>query len=256
MEPGRLLRRRLLDALEIPLVDVPLARGGEGLDGLTVAFLSDLHAGHFMEPEDLARIFRAVEERRPDLICLGGDLVERGRTGVEAFAGLEAPLGVFAVPGNHEYHLGQDLSSWRRGLEGLGVRVLLNEGAPVRRGGAGLWLAGVDDLSHGRPDLEAALAGRPDGWPAILLSHHPDMFVEAADRGVDLTLSGHTHAGQIAPLAGRSASHSRMGWFRGSYERDGARLYVGRGVGTTLLPIRIGAPPEIPIIRLSLSARR
>jgi predicted MPP superfamily phosphohydrolase len=139
------------------------------------------------------------------------------------------------------------------------VRVLTNVGVRLQRDGATLWLCGVDDLTEGEPDLRAALHGREEGEPAVLLSHHPDFFFEAAAADVDLTLSGHTHGGQIRIGGWAPLHHSRLGYQKGWYEMEGCRLYVGRGVGVTLLPLRIGAPPEIPMLRFTapvLAARQ
>src|SRR5690606_3901908 len=134
--------------------------------------------------------------------------------------------------------------------ERAGVQVLCNRGVRLARGRASLWLCGVDDLTEGRPDVDAALAGRDAGEPCVMLSHHPDLFPEIAERGVDLTLSGHTHGGQIAPFGLVPIRHSAHGYDRGAFARDGSRLYVGRGIGAVILPLRIGAAPELPIITL------
>ena len=144
---------------------------------------------------------------------------------------------------------------WRSFLEEHGVEVLTNRGRRLERNGESLWLAGVDDLTHGEPDLAAALAGARDHEPIVLLSHHPDMFVEASWVGVDLTLSGHTHGGQITPFGWTPFRHTRLGYWRGHFEDAGAQLYVGRGIGTTGVPLRIQAPPELPILRLRTRSR-
>jgi predicted MPP superfamily phosphohydrolase len=156
------------------------------------------------------------------------------------------------VPGNHDRGVEPDLRLWRGALEAHGVRVLVNDGVRIEEDGGRLWLAGADDLGLGRPDLGRALAGcRPDE-PILLMTHQPDLFVEATHAGVDLTVAGHTHGGQIviAGFAPWLRNHSRLGWYRGHYRAEGAQLYVGRGVGATFLPVRIGAPPEIPILTL------
>lgn len=251
---GRWLRRRLDDALCLEEAHLPLGRSGPGLAGLRIAWLSDLHAGHFMTEDDLCRIFERVADCEPDLVLLGGDLVDRRAEEIlllgKALSLLRPPLGVFAVPGNHEYDVEPDLGLWQSFLGEHGVEILTNRGLRLERGSSSLWLAGVDDLTHGRPDLAGALDGVREDEPAVLLSHHPDMFCEAAWAGVDLTLSGHTHGGQIT-LWGRTVlRHTRLGYWRGRFESDGAWLHVGSGVGTTHLPLRIHAPAEIPLIRL------
>ena len=258
---GRWLHRRLHGGLEVSRVVVRLWRGGPELSGLRIAFVSDLHAGHYMDEAELERLFERVAAEEPDLVCLGGDLVDSHRDEILHFRAplsrLRPPLGVFAVPGNHEYAAEADLKQFHDVLGEAGVRVLVNEGTRIRHGDdASLWLAGVDDHSHGRPDLGVALHGAREDEPVVLLSHHPDFFYEAASVGVDLTLAGHTHGGQIV-FAGRTPlRHSVLGYWRGHFEDDGAQLYVSRGAGVTLLPLRIGAPGEITIVRLMTSDDR
>ena len=99
-------------------------------------------------------------------------------------------------------------------------------------------------------DLGAALAGRREDEPAVLLSHHPDLFVESARHDIALQLSGHTHGGQVRLFGWAPITHSRNGYYSGLYERNGSRLYVGRGVGVSFAPVRVGARPEVPILRL------
>lgn len=255
---GRWLRGRLEAQRRFPEIPLRLARGGEELDGLRIALISDLHAGCFMTEHDLCRIFERVAETRPDLVCLVGDLVEsRAEESLlvgKALPLLQPPLGVFAVPGNHEHRADPGLRLWRRCLEEHGVTVLLNEGRRLRCGAASLWLAGLDDLMRGEPDLPAALEGVREEEPILLLAHHPDHFAEAAGAGIDLTLSGHTHGGQITWRGRTPLRHSRLGLWHGHHRHGHAQLYVSRGVGTTGLPLRIHAPAELPVIRLRTRA--
>lgn len=256
LPPGRWLHQRAQRGLQFSEVDMTLRRGGEGLHGLRIAFLSDIHAGSFMNCSDLQRIFARVAASAPDLVCLGGDLINTREREIlmfrEALALLRPPLGVYAVPGNHDHFWGRDLGLWEAFLREQGVRVLVNRGERVERNGHGLWVAGVDDLTEGQPDLAAALDGHRDDEPVLLLSHHPDFFFECAAAGVDLTLSGHTHGGQIMIFGWTPLNHSLFGYWNGWFEEDRARLYVSRGVGVTLLPLRIGASPEIPVVRLQV----
>jgi hypothetical protein len=252
--PGEWICSYLERNRELTRVEVPLARGGGDLDGLLIAFLSDLHVGHYLDETDLLRLCERVSRARPDLVCLGGDLVNVFHDEIprmaKALALLEPPLGKFAVPGNHDYYADPGLRRWREVLESCGVTVLLNAGQRVARGRASLWVAGVDDLRKGQPELGHALVGRHADEPVLLLSHHPDFFEEARAVGVDLTLSGHTHGGQIL-LAGRTPlRHTRHGYWSGRFERDGAQLYVGRGAGVSLLPLRAGTRGEVPLLTL------
>lgn len=251
---GGWLKRRIERGRELTDVDLTLARGREGLHGLRIAFVSDLHAGTFMSESDLMRLFAEIAESGPDLVCLGGDLVNSHSEEMLWYRRplqlLDPPLGIFAVPGNHEYAAERDLKVFRAVLSEVGARVLVNEGERLHRDGDPVWIAGVDDHSLGRPDVGLALHGSSEKEPVILLSHHPDFFQEAASVGVDLTLSGHTHGGQIV-LGGRTpCKHTTLGYWSGHFQDEGAQLYVSRGGGVTMLPIRIGAPAEIPILRL------
>ena len=253
LPPGRVIHR-YVQRLEFNEVQISLLRGGAGLDGMRIVFLSDIHAGSYMNEADLRTIFARVAAIEPDLVLLGGDLINTREREIlmyrEAIPLLDPPLGVFAVPGNHDHFWGKDLGLWSPFLRELGVTILDNSGVRLEHNGSALWLAGVDDLTEGEPDLGSALRGSNPDEPVVLLSHHPDFFYEASPVRVDLTLSGHTHGGQVLLFGRALISHSRLGYLRGEFEENGARLYVGRGVGVTLLPIRIGARAEIPILTL------
>ena len=248
------LHRRVRDHLEMPSLSCPLRSGAQGPDGLRLAFVTDVHAGSFLDAVDLAEIFRRVQQSSPDLVLFGGDLVNTREQEIELFAdGLRelAPrYGVYAVPGNHDHYYGEDISRWKAFLEDRGVAVLDNRGVRVEHAGGSLWLCGVDDLTEGVPDLRAALDGRRPGETTLLLSHHPDFFFEASAAGVDLQLSGHTHGGQIRVGGKAPLHHSRLGYEQGWFREGQSKLYVSRGVGVTLVPIRVGAPPEVPVFTL------
>ena len=246
--------RRLLCPAQLSPVELRLARGGDGLDGLRIALVSDVHAGTFMDEADVARMFEQVAEARPDLVCLAGDLVNDRPEQMLCFRRplqtLAPRFGVWAVPGNHEYAAERDLKLFRDVLSEAGVRLLLNEGERLLVRDSPLWMAGVDDYNLGAPDVPLAVHGADPDEPILLLSHHPDLFPESASLGVDLTLAGHTHGGQIV-LGGRTPlRHTRLGFWRGHFRARGAQLYVSRGVGVTILPLRIGARAEIPILTL------
>ncbi|MCC6785144.1 MAG: metallophosphoesterase [Planctomycetes bacterium] len=247
------LHRRALARLEY--TEVPLAVGARAdLDGLRIAFLTDLHVGSFLDEATLLGICEDVVRQKPDLICLGGDLVNSRPEEIELLDGplraLRAPLGVYAVPGNHDHRWIADMGAWQDYLESRGVEVLANRGRRIARGSGSFWLCGVDDLTDGRPDMRRALVGRLPGEPTVMLAHQPDHFPEAAGFGVDLVLSGHTHGGQVKLMGWAPISHTRHGFVDGGFEDNGSRLYVSRGVGTTVLPLRVGTRPEIPFIRL------
>jgi predicted MPP superfamily phosphohydrolase len=153
--------------------------------------------------------------------------------------------------GNHDYFT--DGEEMVRALERAGLDVLRNRGVEIRRGEEVLYLAGVDDTWTHRNDVTQALAERPTGTPAVLLAHDPALFPEAAAHQVDLTLSGHTHGGQIGvPFLTKRFNLARlMTQFTTGIYRDGPSiLYVNRGLGATGLPVRVAVPPEIAVITL------
>ncbi|MCB9887958.1 MAG: metallophosphoesterase [Planctomycetes bacterium] len=257
--PSRWLHRWAQRGLGFPEIEIPLRRGAPGLDGLRIAFVSDIHAGSYMDERDLCRIFAKIAARKPDVVCLGGDLINTREREIllfrRALAEVAPPLGVFAVPGNHDHFWGKDLGLWSPFLREQGVEVLTNRGVRIERDGGALWLAGVDDLTEGEPDLDQALRGARHDEPVILLSHHPDFFFEAAAVGIDLTLSGHTHGGQICVLGKAAILHSAFGYQGGHYREADSTLFVSRGVGATVLPLRIGAPAEVPIFTVRIANR-
>jgi uncharacterized protein len=253
--PGmRWLHRRIHRHLELTPLALPLRPGAHGLDGLRIAFVSDVHAGSYCNEDDLVRLFDRVQAMEPDLVLFGGDLINTRDREILLFQRplrrLRPRYGMFAVPGNHDHFFGPDIGLWRTFLEEQGVRVLMNRGCRIEHGGSSLWLCGVDDLTEGTPDLAAALAGRRPGETAVLLSHHPDFFFEAAAVDIDLQLSGHTHGGQVRIAGWAPIHHSRFDYERGWFSENDCRLYVSRGAGVTVLPLRIDAAPEIPIVTL------
>ena len=229
-------------------------------DGLRIGLLSDLHAG--VPHAGLSQIARAVErlnDEAPDATLLLGDYVDAhpvwgGRLAPELIArelgALRAPLGVYAVLGNHDWKQAGD-RMWTA-LQNAGLEVLENR--VMCRGG--VYFAGLADLRRRRPDLPGALAGVPAGAPVVLLSHDPDVFPYVPTR-VSVTVSGHTHGGQVAiPYVRRLAIPSRYGerYARGHVVEDGRHLYVTSGLGTSGLPVRLFAPPEVVVLELVSAA--
>jgi uncharacterized protein len=221
------------------------------LDGYRVAHISDIHCGSYTPPSRVQRWMDMINRLQPDLVAVTGDLIVSGDRYTEAVAEvlgtLRARDGVFACMGNHDYFT--DGEAFAQRLSRHGLIVLRNRGERVR----GLWVAGVDDTWTRRNDMARALAERPDGAPAILLAHDPNLFPEAVERGVALTLSGHTHGGQLAvPGLSRRLNLARLitAFTAGLYRIGDATLYVSRGAGTTGPPVRLGARAEIAILTL------
>jgi uncharacterized protein len=232
-----------------------------GRPPLRLLLLADLHAsGPHMTAARLGAIVAAAAAERPDLVLLLGDyvgthLLKTSRVSPEEVAGelggIEAPLGLAAVLGNHDRKGGS--GRMRRALEGEGIRVLEDEAVRIEGTGGPLWLAGVADPFGRRPNLEKTLAAVDgDDAPVLLLSHSPDVFPQVPPR-VALTVAGHTHGGQvrlpwIGPLVTCSAHGNR--YARGLVVEEGRRLFVTSGLGTSLLPVRFGCPPEICVLEI------
>lgn len=237
---------------------VPIARWPAALGPLRIVALADLHTGApHTTVEKLRDIVATVNAARPDLIVLLGDYVIHGVVGgrfvepeptAAALRDLSAPLGVFAVLGNHDWWY--DGGRVTRALEGAGIRVLEDTAVSVTANGRPLWIAGVSDVLTRRADLTRALAPVPDGAPVIVLTHNPDLFVRMPAR-VLLTLAGHTHGGQVnVPVLGRLIVPSRYGerYAIGHVHENGRDLFVTPGIGTSIVPVRFRVPPEISLI--------
>ena len=253
----------LLDRfLTVASAEIPIENLPPSFDGTTVLFLSDVHAGPFLSRAALAGAFARLATLDADLVIHGGDLATSNVREVlhheEAVAGLTGRLGAFAVYGNHDHYTG-DVAGVSQFLASCGVRVLNNDAIAVSRGGARIALAGIDDWNIGRPDLDNALATAgvvaPDA-PVVLISHNPDAFPEAAARGVALTLSGHTHGGQVRiPGCPVLVKMSRYRLDEGRYEHNGSQIVVSRGLGVCGIPIRLACAPEAVLVTLRVAVQ-
>jgi len=232
----------------------------EALRGFTIVQLTDIHAGSTIGRAFLEDVVRRTNDLDPDVVAITGDLadgpVSSLRGEVEPLRGLRARHGVFFVTGNHEYYSG--VVPWLAFLTRLGIRVLRNERVSVEHLGAKLDIAGVDDWmatgmspGHG-PDLRRALAGRDVHRTLVLLAHEPKQIFEAAELGVSLQLSGHTHGGQIFPF--NYFVRLQQPYIRGLHEHGGTQLYVSPGTGYWGPPMRLGVPGEITRIVLEVAA--
>lgn len=249
---GVAIRRRWVIEREVEIAIPGLPKA---FDGYRIAQLSDLHIGGLTPREVGESWARRANALAPDLIAVTGDLTTSGTAFhediAEVIAKLRAPDGVMVAMGNHDYYgEGEPLVRLLRERDAV---VLRNEGATIERDGERLFVAGVDDNWSRRDNLDKALAAREKGVSTVLLAHDPVMFREAKEAKVQLTLSGHTHGGQIAlpffpkrlNLANLTHKHSL-----GLYREGGCALYVHAGLGTTGPPMRLGAAPEIAILVL------
>jgi len=233
---------------------IRLTRLPKSFDGFRIAQLSDLHISPFMPADEIRRCVNITNQLKPDLVVMTGDylLWDPAAQGdvVQALAGLRAPYGVFGSLGNHE-SITDTEESITRLFAAQGIHLLRQERAAIRLGGDTINLIGVDDSI---PDDKAVEGLVTPGTVNIVLNHNPNDFDQAAELGFDLMLAGHTHGGQLSlEFLHRGLSLARLetpyvsGWF----EKSGRQLYVNRGIGTTILPIRLGARPEITILELS-----
>ncbi|WP_437936413.1 metallophosphoesterase [Sorangium sp. So ce341] len=241
-------------------VRVRLRRLPAAMSGFRIVQLTDLHIGPTIGRAWLERVVAQVNALKPDLIAITGDLVdgsvEELREHTAPLAELRARHGVFFVTGNHEYYSG--VEAWIAELGRLGVRVLRNERVSIGDADHSFDLAGVDDWSargmgrdHG-PDLGRALAGRDPSRELVLLAHQPKQILDAAERGVGLQLSGHTHGGQIFPWG--LFVRLDQPYVAGLSSHGESQIYVSRGTGYWGPPMRVGAPSEISLIELEGAA--
>jgi predicted MPP superfamily phosphohydrolase len=251
VEPRRVRVRR---------VELRLDRWPRVYDGFRLALVSDLHAGTpHVGVEQVERVAQLVDGEGPDLVALLGDYVDdeaafaetvRPADVARALARIRAPLGRVAVLGNHDWRTGGERV--RGALRDAGIEVLENEARLLRDARVPLWVAGLADATERVPDVVAALGAVPQDAALLVLSHDPDLFPRVPARAA-LTVSGHTHGGQVdIPLVRRWVIPSRFGdrYAAGHVEEDGRHLFVTRGVGTSAWPIRFRSRPEIVVLTL------
>jgi hypothetical protein len=248
---------------------------------LRIAVIADIHACEpWMSADRISGICEQANRLEPDIILLLGDYVSGMHLATShipsaewsrAMAGLTAPLGVHAVLGNHDYW--EDLAFQRdpkttpfvrTALEAIGVSVYVNAAARLEKDGFGFWIAGLGDQVALRPgkrfersgwsgldDLPVTLAAVDDDAPVLLLAHEPDIFPTVPDR-VSLTLSGHTHGGQINLFGWKPVVPSRYGarYAGGLVEEAGRHIVVSRGLGCSVLPVRVMSRPEVVLLEL------
>lgn len=230
-------------------------------NGLKVAVISDLHVGSpYWGIGSLQKVIDATNNEHPDLILLLGDYVIQGVRGghfvapeiiADHLTNFRSRLGVITVLGNHDWWF--DGQRVRRALESHGIRVLDNDALRITDRGQAFWLCGLQDLWTRGDRVGAALARISDDEPVLVMTHNPDVFPEIPAR-VSLSLAGHTHGGQVnLPIVGRPMVPSRFKqrYAYGLIEESGRKLYVTGGVGTSIIPVRIGVRPEVVILTLN-----
>jgi predicted MPP superfamily phosphohydrolase len=242
-------------AVRVDRRTIPVPRLPQAFRGTTVAFLTDIHHGPYVDLQYVVSIVRTANLLRPDLVVLGGDYSLRDAKYIgpclDVLAGLRAPMGVYGVLGNHDYWHG--LRETRDGLRAAKVTELANAGVWFERDGERFRLAGVDDLWEGSPDVGAALGDTTRGDCCLLVSHNPDVAEGIIDPAVGLVLSGHTHGGQVVfPGYGAPWAPSKYGakYLSGLCEAPRTKVFVSRGLGVAAVPVRLNCRPEINLITL------
>ncbi len=238
-------------------------------NGYKIAHISDLHNAEF--GENNSTLIKMLQEQEPDIIAITGDLVDSDHTNMEVSVEFcrqalqVAPC--YYVPGNHEAWLGERYNELENQLKDIGVNVLRNESMKLSSGNDTVWIMGVDDpdfvdrssmfdLSDGIISKEIEKADAPLGYK-ILLSHRPEVFETYVQEGIDLVLSGHAHGGQVRiPFVGGLVAPNQ-GFFPeydgGVYSMENTHMVVSRGIGNSIIPVRINNRPEIVFVTLHSS---
>jgi predicted MPP superfamily phosphohydrolase len=247
-------------------IEVPLLRLPEAFDGFAIVQLSDFHYDAYFTVVPIRAAVEMVNRLNPDLIVLTGDFVttsvlkdylhnaKEAANQAEPCAAilgqLRAGLGTVAIVGNHD--AASDPARISGVLQSHGITMLRNRAVPVERGVARIWLAGLDSIMEGKPDIESTLRGIPKSEAIVVLVHEPDFADVVTKYPVDLQLSGHSHGGQIwipgigAPWLPDFAQR----YPRGMYRIGGLTLYTNIGLGTIRVPVRLNCPPEVTLFTL------
>jgi predicted MPP superfamily phosphohydrolase len=235
---------------------IALRRLPQAFESFRIVQLSDIHHGPFSDKNQIERAVETANRLKPDIIALTGDYISKERhyaaPCAEMLGKLKARYGVFAVLGNHDHWTDAALITDLFRAEG--ITVLVNQGMRFELKGSAFWLAGVDDTMVGLEDISLALAGARADEMKLLLAHNPIVLRRAARADVDLVLSGHTHGGQVAFRSEPNSSGGpRRRLLKGLGRLGNTQIYVNRGLGTVVLPIRYGCPPEISLLELRRS---
>ena len=231
----------------------------EDLDGLRIVQLTDIHLSPFLAERELARAVAMANETNAHVALVTGDMISFHRDPLDLclkhLAGLRAEAGIFGCLGNHEVYAQAEDYATEQGAR-LGIRYLRSEAVRLKFGGAAMNLAGVDYQRFRKPYLAGAEKMIEPGTLNVLMSHNPDVFPVAAHQGYDLTIAGHTHGGQVRVEILREDLNVARFFTRyvdGLYREGNRSIFVSRGIGTIGLPARLGAPPEVALLRLCRS---
>jgi predicted MPP superfamily phosphohydrolase len=240
------------NSISVENIKIKLKRLPKELDGFRLVHLSDIHHSPFTSLEHISRVVEVSNRLKPDMFVLTGDYVSHETEYIapvaEVLATLKAEHGIYACLGNHDHWTDADLVTHL--FRGEGINLLINEGFRFEARGSKFWLAGVDDLMVGKTDVRAALDGSKEDEFKLLLAHNPQIVRRAARYNVDLMLSGHTHGGQVKLRDEEKRILPRRRLSSGLHRRQNTQVYITRGIGTVVVPIRYQCPPEVSVIEL------
>ncbi|NNE68092.1 MAG: metallophosphoesterase [Pyrinomonadaceae bacterium] len=240
------------NSLVVEETRIELNRLPSKLDGLRVLHLSDTHHSPFTDIEHIERAIEISNGLEPDVVVLTGDYVSHETEYIgpvaDQLGSLRSEFGIYACLGNHDHWTDADAVS--KALAGTGIRVLNNEGFRLEARGQAFWMCGVDDYMVNLTDVPAALSGSYPDEMKMLLAHNPIILRQAAKHGVDVMFSGHTHGGQVK-IRDKERPSIRRKLSSGLHRRKETQVYITRGIGTVVLPVRYQCPPEISLIELA-----
>lgn len=251
---SRLARYALNEAnsLSLERVEIKLERLPKKLDGFRIIHLSDIHHSPFTNLEHITRTVKIANRLKPDMFVLTGDYVSHETEFIapvaQVLSKLEAEFGTHACLGNHDHWTDADeiIKYFRQEK----INLLINEGFRMTVRDSSFWLGGVDDYMVGKTDVPASLRGSFPDEMKVLLAHNPVIIRQAARFGIDLMFSGHTHGGQVKVRESKNKLFARRKLTNGLHRRKNTQIYITRGIGTVVLPVRYQCPPEISLIEL------
>jgi predicted MPP superfamily phosphohydrolase len=243
------------NTFQVEEVKIFLKKLPKELDGFRLVQLSDIHHSPFTSSEFIAQIVKTANELKPDMFVLTGDYVSHETEYIapvaEILGNLESEFGTYACLGNHDHWTDAELvkTEFRRNA----IKMLVNEGFRFRTRGESFWLCGVDDFGEGLSNIRQALRGSTFAEMKLLLAHNPAIMRRAAYWDIDLVLSGHTHGGQVKLREPRERvlfPNRRRRFSSGLHHRRETQIYITRGIGTVVIPMRYQCPPEISVLEL------
>ena len=243
------------NTIKIEEVQIKLRRLPKKLDGFRIVHLSDIHHSPLTNLEHIKHAIEIANNLQPDMFVLTGDYVSHEREYIEPVAEvlgeLSSEFGTFACLGNHDHWTDAKLVT--EAFTKNNIRMLINEGVRFKARDESFWLCGVDDYMMGKTDVRSALNGSFPHELKLLLSHNPQVVNRAAISNIDLVLSGHTHGGQVKIREPRERilfPNRKRRLSSGLHRRKETQIYITRGIGTVVLPIRYQCPPEISVLEL------